>query len=130
MRNDNLVVLAVNFDGGPIAQSLRDAWEAAKSPSFLTLVWKSTAEYDNPSAVLEAVCRGEYWAAIYTTAGASHRLSDALLGGSAAATYQASDAMQYVWNQARYPTVSEGVISTQLGQLIELSRSKACVAYK
>lgn len=61
--------------------------------------------------MLEPVCRADYWTAFYITRGASDRLHDALTntGTAPPSLYNKSDVMGYIWNEALYPTVSDGV---------------------
>ncbi|OJD29964.1 nitrosoguanidine resistance protein sng1 [Diplodia corticola] len=123
-RIHNLKVLAVDYDGGIIGQSLRGAYENLAAPSFPGLEFKSTEDgYAEVSDVVEAVRRGDYWAAVYTHAGASTRLSAALAGGDDASTYNSSAAVTYVWNEIRYATVAAGSIKGNMETLISVSRA-------
>lgn len=121
-RLHKLKVLSVDFDGGIIGQSLQAAYRSVEAPSFPGLVTKTTGDYEDVSEVVEAVRRGDYWAAVYTHTGASERLATALQGGSAATSYNATDAITYVWNEIRYATVASGSIKGNLETLIAVSR--------
>ncbi|KAH7030504.1 hypothetical protein B0J12DRAFT_583429 [Macrophomina phaseolina] len=121
-RIHNLKVLTVDYDGGIIGRSLQAAGESLTAPDFPGLVNKSASDYEDVSDVIEAVRKGDYWAAVYVHAGASDRLSAALQGGTAASTYNASDAMTYVWNEIRYATVAAGSIKGNLETLVSVSR--------
>ncbi|KAL0263310.1 hypothetical protein SLS55_002290 [Diplodia seriata] len=123
-RIHNLKVLAVDYDGGLIGQSLRGAYENLAAPSFPGVEFKNEADgYADVSDVVAAVRRGDYWAAVYTHAGASNRLAAALGGGDAASTYNSSAAVTYVWNEIRYATVAAGSIKGNLETLVSVSRA-------
>ena len=115
-------ILLVDYDGGIVGRSLSSAYEHLKSPSFPTIVTQSPSQYPSADAVIHAVRNRQYWAAIFTTQGASQRLSAALEGGSAATTYDPNDALTYVWNQVRYPIAAESVIENSLTLLVDGTR--------
>ncbi|GAM89127.1 hypothetical protein ANO11243_071620 [Dothideomycetidae sp. 11243] len=117
-RGHRLNVLMVNFDDSVIATSLRGAVRASAAPTFPNVVEAPVSEYQNISDIIHVVRTGQYWGAIYTHAGASDRLAAALLGGEAADAYNASDAITYVWNEARYSATSESVIEANMEKLI------------
>lgn len=113
-----LKVLMVNYDDGPIATSLQTAAESFKSAEFPTIIEHPVVDYPDVWSVVQAVRGGGYWGAIYTHAGASSSLVAALGGGEAAATYNASGAITYVWNEARYAATSESEIEANMEKLI------------
>lgn len=115
-------ILLVNYDGGVIGRSLSSAYEHLKSPSFPTIITQPPSQYPSVDAVIHAVRNRQYWAAIFTSQGASQRLSAALEGGSAATTYNPNDALTYVWNEVRYPLAAESVIESSLALLIDGTR--------
>ncbi|KAF7968894.1 hypothetical protein HWV62_28932 [Athelia sp. TMB] len=117
-RIHNINVLAVDFDGGVIGQSLSAVYKELQSDQFPTLQFHSTAEYPTVDDVRNAVCRGEFWAGVVTQPGASSRLSAALGGGSAASEYNPSNTLTYVWNEANYPAVQLGNVAGNLQTLI------------
>ncbi|KAF2091423.1 hypothetical protein K490DRAFT_136, partial [Saccharata proteae CBS 121410] len=121
-RVHNFKVLMVDFDGGVIGEALSGAYQQLQAPSFPTIVHHSTTQYSTPADVRDAVCRGHYWGGIYTHPGASNRLSAALEGGQAAASYNAQDTMTYIYNAARYPAFASGLIQSNLVQLTSVSR--------
>ncbi|GME65335.1 hypothetical protein GTA08_BOTSDO00978 [Neofusicoccum parvum] len=121
-RIHNLNVLSVDYDGGVIGQSLTAAGESLNAPSFPSIVVRNATDYEDVSDVVAAVRRGDYWAAVYTHAGASDRLSAALQGGSAAETYNSSAAITYVWNEIRYASVAAGTIKGNLETLVGVAR--------
>ncbi|TGO83532.1 hypothetical protein BPOR_0630g00010 [Botrytis porri] len=114
----NLNILAVDYDGGIIGEALSVAYEQFQGDEFPKLQFHTTAKYPSIIEVQEAVCRGDYWGAIVAQPGASNRLSQALGGGSAAITYNSSDALTYINNGARYPAIQLGDISGNLETLI------------
>jgi len=73
--------------------------------------------------VRDAVCEARFWAALYVNKGASGALHDALVGGvGAAATYDGSNALTYVWNEALYAPVVDPAISANLQRLSDVAR--------
>lgn len=98
----NLNVLFVEYDGGAIGDSVRSACEELKGSGFPSLIERSTTEYPQPNIVDRAVCNIKYWGAVYTSSNASNQLSVAFLGGMAASSYDRSNVLTMVWNQARY----------------------------
>lgn len=121
-RVHNLNVLMVDYDQSVIGESLRGAYTSLKANTFPSLEEHSPNEFESPHDLMEAVRNGDYWAAIYPHAGASTRLSAALAGGEAAATYNSSDAITFIVNGARYPTVVQGNIEANLETLIAVTR--------
>lgn len=118
----NFNVLFVDYDGGAIGDAVRSAYSQMASPGFPTLVERPALLYPDPSSIDGAVCDIDYWAALYVTPNASNLLSAAVTGGSAAASYNKSDVMTMVWNEARYPTVADSAISDNLKALVEAAR--------
>lgn len=104
-RYEAFAILMVDFDRGSIGQSMIQAYEKLKVPSFPKVSARDPGQY-TPESVLRAVRGGHYWGAIYSTSGASDRLNDSLRGRSNLA-YNASDAIVYVWDEARYSPVSD-----------------------
>ncbi|KFZ01997.1 hypothetical protein V500_00507 [Pseudogymnoascus sp. VKM F-4518 (FW-2643)] len=113
-----LNVLAVDYDGGVIGQSLSAAYSGFESDQFPSLFFRDEASYPTAQDVQNAVCRGDYWAAVFVHPGASDRLSAALNGGSEAKTYEANNTITYVYNAARYAPVELGNIEGSLETLI------------
>ena len=110
----HLKILMVNFDDGALADSLRTAYQALEAPTFPKSYEFNVSQYPTPEDVIHAVYTGEYWGAIYTHAGASDRLTAALNGQ--VDSYDASKAMTYVWNGARYPNQAEAYIEANMEQ--------------
>lgn len=92
-----LNVLLVDYDGGIVSQSVRAAYSSLKSNTFVTIHEQPASDFDDTAAIDDAVCSGDYWAALYVAPNASSRLAQALEGGSAAANYNASSALGLVW---------------------------------
>lgn len=113
----NFNVLMVDFDGGPIGQALADAYEEMKGSSFPTLYNESTEQYPTADSMVQAVRDGVYWASIYTSSGASARLS-AALSGQSTEPYNATSAITYVWDETRYAALSDSLISGSLEALV------------
>ena len=115
-------ILLVDFDGGVVGRSLSSAYLHLKSPSFPTLFTRPSSQYPSSDSIIQAVRNRDYWAAIFTSQGASQRLSAALQGGSAATTYNPTDALTYVWNGVRYPIAAESVIENSFALLVDATR--------
>lgn len=114
--------LMVDYDGGIIGESLRRASSALAGPSFPTVYEKTGSQYPTEQDVIHAVWEGEYWGAVFTSPNASQRLSRALNGGQAAATYNANLTITYVYNEARYSTMEAGYIVGNFQKLVSLTR--------
>jgi hypothetical protein len=121
----NMNVAFVDYDGGVIATAVRDAYKTLQGNTFPTLEEATLERFSTPEDLREEVCKIHYWAAIYISQGASERLANALQGGLAASTYNGSNALTFIWNEARYSTIVDSDIS---GTMASLS-SAARVAY-
>jgi hypothetical protein len=122
-RTHNFDVLLVDYDGGLVGKSVAGAYEALKGSNFITMDQGSTDHYATTEHVRQAVCKGHYWAAVYTSGNASARLSAALGSDAAATNYSNSEAIYYVWNEARYPAESEADILASIEELVIASRT-------
>jgi hypothetical protein len=118
----NINVLFVDYDGGAIGNAVRSAYNKMASTGFPTLVERPALFYPDPNSIDGAVCDIDYWAALYVAPNSSNLLSAAVAGGSAAASYNKSNVMTMVWNEARYPTVVDSAISDNLEALVEAAR--------
>lgn len=96
-RAHALNVLLVDYDGGVVSQSVRAAYSSLKSNTFVTIREQPASDFDDTAAIDDAVCSGDYWAALYVSPNASSNLAQALEGGSAAQNYNASSALGLVW---------------------------------
>ncbi|PVH74276.1 hypothetical protein DL98DRAFT_429814 [Cadophora sp. DSE1049] len=112
-RMHNVHILMVDYDQGSIGESVRLAGAALKADTFPTISERSLAKYTTEKDVESAVCRGDYWGAVYIHEGATANLSSAL-AGQGADTYDPMQAITVVWNQVRYPTVAISVYSDLL----------------
>lgn len=115
-------VLLVDYDGEVVGRALSSAYQHLKSSSFPTLFTQPPSQYPTSDTIIYAVRNREYWAAIFTSPGASQRLSAALQGGPAAMTYNATDALTYVWNEVRYPATADSVFERSFALLVAATR--------
>ena len=91
-----------------------------RSNGFPTLVERATADFPSTSDLETAVCKTEYWAALYVLSGASSQLHDALL--SETTSFDRRNVMDFVWNEARYSTVVEQAIPSNLAALSDAAK--------
>jgi hypothetical protein len=118
----NMNVLYVDYDGGIVGTAVKDAYAALQGKNFPTLLERSPSQFPTPEDIENVVCSTRYWAAIYTTPGATTRLETALAGGSAATEYNRSDVLTYIWNEAPYSAVVDSDISSNLQSLSSAAR--------
>ncbi|KAL3478930.1 hypothetical protein BJX99DRAFT_93449 [Aspergillus californicus] len=105
----NLNVAFVDYDGGLIGTAVRQAYRELSGDGFPTLIEHSPSQYSQPSSLRSAVCNIDYWGALYVSTDASSRLSTALTNAEAASSYNRTDVLTWIWNQARYPTVVDSL---------------------
>jgi hypothetical protein len=117
----NLAIAFVDYDRGAIGQAVREAYSRLQGDKFPSLVEQRVVDFSTPGDLRNAVCRTEFWAALYVSEGASARLHDALSGDSVA-TYDPSNVLTYIWNEARYPAVVDSAISSSLQTLSSAAR--------
>ena len=115
-------VLFVDYDGGAIGDAVRDAYKKLEGGGFPTLMERPASAYPLPGSIEGAVCDIEYWAALYTTANSSNALEAAFAGGSAASSYDKSDVLTMVWNEARYPAIVDSTVQSNLKTLSQSAR--------
>lgn len=120
-RTHNIHILWVDYDGGLIGDAVRNAYSSLQSLEFPSLIEKTASQFPTPGDLREAVCRSHYWAALYTSPGASVRLAQAIAGTNTS-VYNTSDVLTFIWNEAKYPTVMDGAISTNLHTLADAAR--------
>ncbi|KAL6229145.1 hypothetical protein BDW75DRAFT_111020 [Aspergillus navahoensis] len=120
----NLNVVFVDYDGGVIGTAVRQAYQQLRADSFPTLSEHPPSQYPQLPALRSAVCNIDYWGALYISANASDRLAAALSDAQAAASYDRSDVLTWIWNEARYPTVIDS-----LAQQMRILSEAARVAY-
>jgi len=117
-RYQAIECLMVDYDGGVVGNSMLQAYKQLQGPSLPTFDVQNISHYPTPDTIIQAVRDRQYWAAIYSNTGASQRLSSALDGGAAARSYDASNALTYVWNEIRYPAVGDSIIQSSLVDLV------------
>jgi len=120
-RIHQLKILWVDYDGGIIGDAVRDAYKSLQSAGFPTLIEHSKSEFPSASDMFGAVCRTDYWAAIYTSPQASDFLGQAI-AGSTTSQYNRSNILTFIWNQARFPTAMDGAIASNLQTLSNTAR--------
>ncbi|KAK1584892.1 uncharacterized protein LY79DRAFT_560330 [Colletotrichum navitas] len=116
-----LKILTVDLDGGAIGSAIAAASKSLQATNFPTIEFGSASEYSTPAAVKNAVCKGDYWGAIYINKGASEKLASALSGTSNTA-YNAADSVTYTYNQARYPAIGDSVLASNMQKVVAASR--------
>ncbi|KAB5545712.1 hypothetical protein GE09DRAFT_1132129 [Coniochaeta sp. 2T2.1] len=116
-RNHVFKIAAVNYDvdDSLVWSALTQAYVVLHSDSFASFVFLPRSDYPDPDDLVHAVREQGYWGAVYINQGASSRLSSAIDGQSQ--TYNASQALTYVWNEIRYPATSASVIRSGILQL-------------
>ncbi|KIW80549.1 hypothetical protein Z517_07165 [Fonsecaea pedrosoi CBS 271.37] len=118
-RVSSLNVLWLDLDGGTIGDSVNSAYKSLRGPSFPSFEKPSATGPSSLAEAEDAVKSGSYWAAFVVNPNASARLDRALAGGQAAQTYQASDALTYIWNEIRYPPFSDEALESNFEVLAE-----------
>jgi len=121
----NLNIVFVDYDNGPIGEAVRTAYRALQRDTFPTLIERPAADFPSPPDLESSVCSIDYWAALYVSDGASDRLRGALAGGPPAQAYDRSDALTFIWNEARYSITNDALVASNLQKL----SAEARVAY-
>lgn len=117
----NLTVAFVDYDGGAIGAAVRDAYRQLQGNKFPELIELSPLQYSQPSTLESKVCHIDFWAALYISPNASNRLAEGLTGGTSSSSYNRSDVLSFIWNEARYSTTADSV-ATKLQDLSEAAR--------
>ncbi|KNG90902.1 nitrosoguanidine resistance protein SNG1 [Aspergillus nomiae NRRL 13137] len=117
-RFHSMKMLYVDYDGDVVGQSVVDAYGILRSDEFPSLVQSPASEYPTPKDVKTAVCKGDYWGAVYAHPGASANLSAALATGNGNRT-----SLTYIWNGARYPAFSQSAIYASIMSLVQVTKS-------
>lgn len=117
-RFHKLKMLYVDYDGDVVGQSVVDAYGMLSSDEFPSLIQSPASEYPTPKHVKTAVCKGDYWGAVYAHPGASSNLSAALATGNGNRT-----SLTYIWNGARYPAFSQSAIYSSIMSLVQVTKS-------
>ncbi|GAA5877745.1 hypothetical protein JCM8547_001526 [Rhodosporidiobolus lusitaniae] len=114
----NLQVAVVDFDGGAVGSALMSAIKPFDkkplSPSYLVVDGASSS----PADIQARVHKGEFWAAIYATSGASDRFNSAVANDGAAGSYNATNAIEYTGLQVRYNDVWGRYLQPALLQVV------------
>ncbi len=118
----NLNILFVDYDNGAIGQSINLAYNSLKGNTFPTIQQQPATQFPTPSALREAICKGNYWAALYVSPGTSTQLSAASSDPSIAATYNRTGILTYIWDEVRYPTYADSLVSSNLQTLSNAAR--------
>ncbi|KAF7563964.1 hypothetical protein G7046_g145 [Stylonectria norvegica] len=119
-REHALKVLAVDYDGAEIGQSLSLAYESLQADTFPTLDFRPASDYPTPDLLRQAVCKHGYWAAIYTHPGASSRLMDTITGNSTS-EYNPGDTISYTYDAVYYPIIGASIIVSNMQTLISVA---------
>lgn len=129
-RIHELNFVFVDYDGGVIGTAIRDAYNySLQAPSFPTMIEKTPEEYANQSALRNAVCQIEYWAALFVSPNASSNYNSALAGGEAARNYNMSNVLSFIWNEARYGTVVDASIAENMLVLSDTAQAALLPIY-
>jgi hypothetical protein len=118
----NMRIAFVDYDGGVLGTAVRDAYKTLQGNNFPTLEEATSEKYPTAGDLKEAVCKTHYWGAIYVSQGASARLANSLPGGTAATTYNRSNVLTFIWNEARYSTIIDSDISATMTTLSSAAR--------
>jgi hypothetical protein len=100
---------------------VRQAYSSLQSNEFPALIEKAISQFPTPNDLREAVCRSHYWAALYTSPGASVNLALAIAGTNTS-LYNTSDVLSFIWNEAKYPTVMDSLVQSNLHTLSDTAR--------
>ena len=121
-RVHNFKVLYINYDGGVVGKSLEAAYQMVRGPSFPSFEQHSPLEYPTIHDCVEAVRRTDYWGAFVVNGNASYSLTQALQSGTAAEHYHPTNALTYVWNEVRYPPLSDEFFGSNFAMLVQTTR--------
>ncbi|KAI9701349.1 MAG: hypothetical protein M1820_006571 [Bogoriella megaspora] len=116
-RYHNFHYLVVDYDGGAIGQAFQATYNATASLNMPTAFFHSPSEYPNTHDVYQAVWNGDYAFAVSISQGASDRLNAALQGGEAAATYDPTQVITWIWNQQNFPTFQQSITKASFQSL-------------
>ncbi|KAB5581258.1 hypothetical protein GE09DRAFT_1168407 [Coniochaeta sp. 2T2.1] len=115
-RAHNLTILAVDYDGGALGETLHEAYDRLRGDSFPTVHFVSTSDYPDEQSLREAVCSRVYWGAIYTHPRSTKRLFDAVSGN--APTYHPNDSITYIYAGTYYPVIASSVVVPSMQLLV------------
>jgi hypothetical protein len=57
-----------------------------------------------------AICNTDYWGALYISTNASDRLTAALTDSEFASSYNRTDVLTFIWNEARYSSIADSLV--------------------
>lgn len=116
-RHAAIHILAVDYDGGVVGESMLAAYEQLKGPGFFTLRVHTPEEFPTEEDMYHSVWKGDYWGAIAVNQGASERLAAAIQGEDAS-IYDPAGALTYIWNQQYYTAFAESVVLASMQELV------------
>jgi hypothetical protein len=111
----HLNIAFVDYDGGAIGDSVRSAYHSLRKNGFPSLEEIPIEQYPSPSHLRRDVCKAKYWGAIYISPDSSTTVQDVLAGNTT--NYNKTAIMQYIWNEARYSTIIDASISSNIQAL-------------
>nr|CAG8993139.1 Unknown function [Thelonectria discophora] len=115
-----LKILLVDFDQGELGAAVTEASQRLQSHHFPTVHLASASKYSDTKSIKHAVCKTDYWAAIYINENASRDLAAALNGTR---EYDPTSAVTYTYNQARYPVIADSYIVNGISSILTVSRN-------
>ncbi|KAI1618973.1 hypothetical protein EDD37DRAFT_293415 [Exophiala viscosa] len=115
-------ILHIDYDHDAIGECLTQAYQQLRGHPFPTLLQVDSSKYPHPDDVVQAVKENKFWGAFIVHSNSSNRLAAALHGGRDAQTYFSNPALTYVWNEVRYPPISDEAIGTSLKTLVDATR--------
>ncbi|KAL4749499.1 hypothetical protein BDW72DRAFT_204676 [Aspergillus terricola var. indicus] len=121
LRYSTMKVLYVDYDGGAVGKSVTTAYTQIEGSEFPTVYQHTQEEYPTEQDIQEAVCKGDYWGAIYSSQGASSRITDALSSSGSAKAYDNTRALGYVYKSAVYPAYAQGTSLTAALSAVNVS---------
>src|ERR1700760_2744204 len=77
VHTHNMKVLFVDYDQSSIGNAIRSSYQGLKGNTFPSLIEKPPSQFTTPDDLRNEVCKVRYWAALYTSPGASDRLKAA-----------------------------------------------------
>ncbi|KAH6999075.1 hypothetical protein BKA56DRAFT_569109 [Ilyonectria sp. MPI-CAGE-AT-0026] len=119
-RAHALKVLAIDYDGAEIGQALSIAYRSLQADTFPTVEYHSASEYPTPELLHEAICKEDYWGAVYTHSGASKRLM-ATIEGQNTTQYDPSSTITYIYDASYYPIIASSIIQAKMETLISVA---------
>ncbi|GAA6064415.1 hypothetical protein JCM10212_002842 [Sporobolomyces blumeae] len=114
-----LRILVVDFDGGSVGAALLSAVSRVNGQKTWPTFVVDRSSGTTPALVQQRVLEGSYWGAIWSSEGATARFEAAIAGDSAAATYNASDAIYYTGNEVRYNTAWSAFVLAPITRVLQ-----------